>query len=286
VNPLPIVVSLLAGAAVGLAAIAAIGLLWRGQASPKAASRDRITDTLRPVLGLIALPRGIEERWASKVVEQKLRYAGMDWEGREFAAARWALLWLGIVLAMVVGVLRGWDLLGQFLALLMLGSAFVGPGIWLRWKSERRRMDIDIALPDFLDRLALGLDAGLGFEVALRRTAHDFRGLLGEDLRRLVRQLDRGHPRAGALHDLANRTPSDDLHAFVAAVQQSDRLGTSLARSLRVQTTLLRARRRRRAQEASRRLPILIVFPLVFFFLPALLIIYLAPPLLHLFLGR
>ena len=285
-NPLPIVASLLAGVAVGLGVVVGIGLLWRRQESPETLDRGGIADNLRPALGLIALPRGIEERWGSGAVEQKLRYAGLDWEGREFAAVRWALLWLGMLLAVVIGLVRGWDLLGQFLAFLVLGSAFLGPGIWLQWRSERRRMEIDIALPDFLDRLALGLDAGLGFEVALRRTAHDFRGLLGEGLRRLVRQLDRGHPRAAALRDMADKTPSDDLHAFVAAVQQSDRLGTSLARSLRVQTTLLRARRRRRAQEASRRLPILIVFPLVFFFLPALLIIYLAPPLLHLFLGR
>ena len=285
-NLLPILASLLCGAAVGLAALAGLGLVARHRDQREAPKGGGMADGLRPVLGLIAPPRGIEQRWGSEGVQQKLRYVGLGWDGRDFAAARWGLLWLGILLAVVIGLVRGWDLLGQFLALLVLISAFFGPGTWLQWRSERRRMEIDIALPDFLDRLALGLDAGLGFEVALRRTAHDFRGLLGEDLRRLVRQLDRGHPRANALRDMANRTPSDDLHAFVAAVQQSDRLGTSLARSLRVQTSLLRARRRRRAQEASRRLPILIVFPLVFFFLPALLIIYLAPPLLHLFLGR
>jgi tight adherence protein C len=102
----------------------------------------------------------------------------------------------------------------------------------------------------------------------------------------MVRQLELGHPRNAALLHLAESVPSQDLHAFSAAVNQADRLGTSLAKTLRVQTMLLRARRRRRAQEASRRLPILIIFPLVFLFLPALLIIYLAPPLLHLFLGR
>lgn len=284
-NLLPVLASLLAGAAAGVAVVAAVGLR-AGRQEPGKASARSVDQALRPVLRLIALPRGVEGRWASGSVGLRMRFAGLSWELREFAAARWALLWLGIVLAVMVGALRRWDLLGQFLAVLAAGGAYFGPGVWLQWRSERRRMEIDIALPDFLDRLALGLDAGLGFEVALRRTAHDFRGLLGENLRRLVRQLDRGHPRAEALRDMADRTPSDDLHAFVAAVQQSDRLGTSLARSLRVQTDLLRARRRRRAQEASRRLPILIIFPLVFFFLPALLIIYLAPPLLHLFLGR
>jgi tight adherence protein C len=101
-----------------------------------------------------------------------------------------------------------------------------------------------------------------------------------------VRQIDRGHASASALSELTRRNPSQDLRAFVASVNQADILGTPLAKTLRIQTSALRARRRRRAQEASRRLPILIVFPLVFCFLPALMIIYLAPPLLHLFLGR
>ena len=136
------------------------------------------------------------------------------------------------------------------------------------------------------NRLSLALEAGLGFEVALRRSAERYPGRLGEELRRMVRQLDRGHARGAALEEMAGRNPSEDLRAFAAAVRQADRLGTSLARALRVQSGLLRDRRRRRAQEAGRRLPVLIVFPLVFFFLPALLIVYLAPPLLHLFLGR
>lgn len=282
---MPVVASLLAGVAVALLVAATVesiqAVRHRGRADPSAA-----TEILRAGLGMIALPAGLERRWGGELVEQNLHHAGVRLEGHDFGAARWALLWLGLLLAVLINVGRGWDLLGQFLAVLVLATASLGPRIWLQWRIDRRRMEIDLALPDFLDRLALGLDAGLGFEVALRRTARDFRGLLGEDLCLLVRQLDRGHARGEAMQSLVHSTPSDDLHAFVAAVQQSDRLGTSLARALRVQTSLLRARRRRRAQEASRRLPILIIFPLVFFFLPALLIIYLAPPLLHLFLGR
>jgi tight adherence protein C len=176
--------------------------------------------------------------------------------------------------------------LRAFVALLVLGLGAMGPALWLAWRKDRRLREVEAALPDFLDRLALGLEAGLGFEVALRRSSAQFPGLLGEELQRVVRQLDRGHVRAETLEEMSTRHASNDLRAFVAAVRQSDRLGTSLARSLRSQTTLLRARRRRRAHEAGRRLPILIVFPLVFCFLPALMIIYLAPPLLHLFLGQ
>ena len=156
----------------------------------------------------------------------------------------------------------------------------------MTWRRQRRCETIDLSLPNFLDRLTLSMEAGLGFEIALRRTSKNFPGLLGNELRKLVRAVDRGHTRFEALDQFVERTPSNDLAAFVTAVKQSDRLGTSLARTLRIQSQILRSRRRRRAEEAGRRLPILIVFPLVFFFLPALLIIYLAPPMLHLFLGR
>ena len=280
---LPILASLLAGAAAAMATLTVVGLAAKfGPVAPRRTALDR----LRPLLQATALPPGLERSWGSETVSRDLHFAGARLQVREFAALRWLLLWLGVLLAIGLGALRAWDIFGQFVAVLVLSCMYFGPAIGLRWQCDRRRMEIDLSLPDFLDRLALGLEAGLSFEVSLRRTTSDFRGLLGDLLRRVVRQIDRGHARSEALREMADASPSADLHAFVAAVQQSDRLGTSLARALRVQTALLRARRRRRAQEASRRLPILIVFPLVFFFLPALLIIYLAPPLLHLFLGR
>ncbi len=275
----------------GLALIAAIlvgmalGLMAVGLAGQAARARAGRIDLAR-ALDLIPMPATLERRWASPSTARELRLAGSSIEPRAYAAGRWFVLVCAFVIGAAVVIGRHGELLGQFLTAVILMLATFGPGIWLRWRTDRRRMEIDLSLPDFLDRLALGLEAGLGFDVALRRTGRDFRGLLGDEIRRLVRQIDRGHPRAAALAALAADHPSEDLHSFAAAVQQSERLGTSLAETLHVQTGLLRARRRRRAQEASRRLPILIVFPLVFFFLPALLIIYLAPPLLHLFLGR
>jgi tight adherence protein C len=200
----------------------------------------------------------------------------------EFAALRWLLVMGACGLAGGVVVSRAWDLLGNFLGFAILAFAWWGPQIWLDWQVDSRQRELELALPNLLDRLTLCLEAGLSFELALERTSPRFPGLLGDDLRRLVRQLARGYRRSDALDDLTRRNASSDLRAFVAAVKQADRLGTSLARTLRLQTNLLRSRRRRRAQQASQRLPILIIFPLVFFFLPALMIIYLAPPILHL----
>lgn len=232
------------------------------------------------------VPDVLARRWCTSDTRIRLVHAGLPAIPQAYAGLRWGALWVGMALGAGLAWLRHGDILGQFLLALSVSGGALTPDVWLRSRVERRQRSIDRALADVLDRLALGLEAGLGFEIALRRTAASFPGLLGEELRHSIRRLDLGHRRRDVLADLASISPSQDLHAFVAAVTQADRLGTSMAKALRIQTGLLRSRRRRRAQEASRRLPILIVFPLVFFFLPALLIIYLAPPLLHLFLGR
>ncbi len=243
-------------------------------------------EQIQPALDRLPVPRWLGSRWGGEGAQAMLQHAGLPWQGSQFAAFRWGSLWLAAGLAGWLLLARGPDLVGVFVAALLGVAGLFLPALWVSWRVDRRRMEIDLSLPDFMDRLALGLEAGLGFEVALRRSVNRFPGLLGAELRRVLRQLDRGYGRGAALEELVERNPSNDLRAFVAAVNQAERLGTSLAKSLRIQTELLRARRRRRAREASRRLPILIVFPLVFCFLPALMIVYLAPPLLHLFLGR
>ena len=285
-----LIVSVLVGLAVaflGGSLLCMVGawLAWR------AAVRSQghpvpFVDQITPVLRAISVPAGIRRRWEIGETPERLLHARLPWSVTEYISLRWLTLWLGLLCAIGVGIWREWDLVGQFLALILIVAGVAGPEVWLSRQVERRLLEVNLALPNFLDRLALGLEAGLGFDLAVERVAAHFPGMLGEDLRLMVRQLARGHRREEALDELTARNPSIDLRAFVAAVKQADRLGTSLANTLRLQTSLLRARRRRRAEEASRRLPILIIFPLVFFFLPALMIVYLAPPILHLFLGR
>lgn len=283
-NLTPIIAILVALAAGCLGLAAADQLASARPALPA----QRPTVALRALrwLRVVWMPRTIRKRWATEKVERQLRLAGLPWHAEDFAAMRMLVAGAGISLAGGVLLGRDGDVIGWFLAGLVVVTALVAPPAWLSLRRDQRQREIDRSLPDFLDRLSLGLEAGLGFEVALRRSAERFPGRLGEEARRMVRQIDRGHSRSAALLEMGERNPSDDLRAFAAAVRQADRLGTSLAKSLRIQSGLLRDRRRRRAQEAGRRLPVLIVFPLVFFFLPALLIVYLAPPLLHLFLGR
>jgi tight adherence protein C len=282
-----LIASLVAGSAAALLAALATTLsrrIWdqAGDLSNRRTGMQTLTDALR----IVPMLATIRQRWATGEAERQVIYAGLPWRAYDYAALRWLSLWSGLMLGFVLAVLRRWDLVGLFLASMSILAGSFTPGVLLRRRVDRRRREVESSLADFLDRMSLGLESGLGFEVALRRTSVDFGGLLGDELRKLVRQLDRGHERASALDELGQRVPSNDLLAFTAAVKRADQLGTSLAKTLRVQTALLRSRRKRRAHEASLRLPVLIVFPLVFFFLPSLLIIYLAPPLLHLFLGR
>lgn len=276
--------SLLAGGSLGLLAIALRPYVLRDRKRKE--DRESASDLVRwgDFLEAVPIPAAVHRLWGGEGVRTRLIQAGVPWTPGALAAARWLALWLGLASAAVL-LIRGSGLLGWFAAAAVALLGWWAIPVWLRLRVDERRQEVDRALPNFLDRLTLGLEAGLGFEVALRRTADRFGALLGDELRRAVRFLDRGHPKEQVLDRLVERTPSRDLRAFGASVKQSERLGTSLTKTLRVQSDLLRARRRRRAEEASRRLPILIVFPLVFFFLPALLIIYLAPPLLHLFLA-
>ena len=289
VNTLLIVIPLLVAFSIGTLSYMILRSLdiQRGARAILRAGKQPIpfTEQLVPILRLIIVPARLKIRWATKEVQIRLLHAGLPWTIEDYIGLRWMVLWLAIISGMGFGFWRDWDIVGQFLVVLVVVTGWIGPDIWLTWQVERRQIDVDLALPNLLDRFALSLEAGTSFDLALKRIVVNFPGLLGADLRRMVRQLDRGYPRAEALDELAERNPSQDLRAFIAAVKQADRLGTSLVRALRVQTELHRSLRRRRAEEASRRLPILIIFPLVFFFLPALLIVYLAPPILHLFLG-
>lgn len=281
--PLLLAISTLAAVVGGLIGLAAAeGIAARGERQrPPVPLQTRALPWLRAT----PMPEGLRRRWGDAVAG-RLAQAAAGLEPAEFASLRWLSLWASAALSLALLVARNGDLVSWFMAIVIIGGGATAPNLWISLRIERRQRDVDLRLPDFLDRVALALEAGLGFEVAFRRSAERFPGRLGEELRRMVRQLDRGHSRSQALEGMAARNPSEDLIAFTAAVRQADRLGTSLARTLRVQSDLLRARRKRRAQEAGRRLPVLIVFPLVFFFLPALLIVYLAPPLLHLLLGR
>lgn len=154
---------------------------------------------------------------------------------------------------------------------------------WLGGRVARRTQNLAASLPDTLDLFVICLEAGLGLNATIARVGEEraaLRDPLGAELSQVAFELRSGRSREDALRSLADRNGVDDLKALVGLIIQSDRLGASLTKTLRVHSDLLRTRRRQRAEEAARRLPIKMLLPLALFILPALLIIAAGPALL------
>jgi tight adherence protein C len=170
------------------------------------------------------------------------------------------------------------------LAALAWASGHVLVTVWLKRRARQRVHQISQALPDALDLMVVCMEAGLGLNATIARVGEErakLRDPLGREFAQVALELRGGRSREEALRGLADRNGVDDLKALAALVIQSDRLGASMAKTLRVHADMLRTKRRQRAEEAGRKLPIKILFPLAVFVLPALLIVAAGPALLR-----
>ena len=98
----------------------------------------------------------------------------------------------------------------------------------------------------------------------------------------LSAELRLGVTRAQALRHLAQRTGVEEIRAFATLLVHTERLGTGVTDALRVHAQALRQQRERRAEEAAARLPVKLLFPLIFALFPALLVVLMGPALISL----
>ena len=157
------------------------------------------------------------------------------------------------------------------------GLGFFAPFFWLRSRVKRRQHEIARALPDALDMLTIGVEAGLAFESALLRVGEQWDNALTREFQRAVTEMRVGTPRDVALRRVVERAGVRDLSTFVAVLIQSSELGVSIAQVLHTQAAQMRIRRRQRAEELARQASVKIVFALVFLLLPALFVVILGP---------
>jgi tight adherence protein C len=156
------------------------------------------------------------------------------------------------------------------------------PAFWVRAAVAKRHRSIQRALPFVLDLLTLSVEAGLDFMTALQRNI-DRRKIdpLGEEMIRVVREIQIGKTRREALRDMARRVDLPDLRSVVSALVQADELGVSIGFILRIQADQMRQRRFERAEKLANEAPVKMLFPLMAFIFPAVFLILLGPILMR-----
>jgi tight adherence protein C len=132
-------------------------------------------------------------------------------------------------------------------------------------------------LADVMDLLTISVEAGLGFDAALAQVVKNVPGPLAEEMSRLLQEIQIGVSRADAFRHLGQRTTVQELEGFVLSMIQADLFGVSIANVLRAQSKELRLKRRQRAEELAQKIPVKLLFPMIFMVLPALFIIVLGP---------
>ncbi len=163
---------------------------------------------------------------------------------------------------------------------------FYLPTLWLWSKANERKLEVTHALPDALDLLVVCVEAGLGLNAAIVKVSQEITlasPVLSQELRQVNNEMKAGINRIDALRALADRTGVADVKSLVAVLVQTDRLGTSIAASLRAQSDSLRVKRRQRAEEAAHKVAVKLVFPLVLCIFPELLLVLLGPGFISIF---
>ena len=156
---------------------------------------------------------------------------------------------------------------------------WVGPKLIVVRRVRRRLQEIDDGLPGLIDLLVVTLEAGVAFTGALRLAAERIEGPLGEEVRLTIQEQSLGLSTLEALENWLRRCDTPAVRSFVRAMIQGDRLGVSIGTILRNQAVEMRSRRRQVYEERAQKVPIKILFPLVFLIFPAMFVIVLGPAL-------
>ena len=175
-----------------------------------------------------------------------------------------------------------------FLLLLVLLAAigYFLPNAMLSRQIAHRKREIFESFPDAIDLMTVCVEAGLGLDAAIGRVGEEIRmksPTLADELHLVNLELRAGGTRAQALRNLALRTGVEEVDNLVAMLIQADRFGTSVADSLRVHSDSLRTKRRLRAEEAAAKIPIKLLFPLIFCIFPSMLLVLLGPAFISIY---
>jgi tight adherence protein C len=245
-------------------------------------ARDRL---LKPFYdAALTVARRFTPAGAMDAIRRKLIMAGSPygWDPERVLVAKVACLVGGIVLGLLfVAVFDfAWPIrvLG-LVAISLLGYSL--PNLALTNAVQRRQNEIRSALADSIDLLTICVEAGLGFDAALAHVSRNTSGPLADEFYRTLQEVQLGRSRNEAMRNLADRSNVPELRAFVLAMVQADIFGVSVANVLRVQAKDMRIKRRQLAEERAMKVPIKVLFPVLFCIFPALFVVILGPAIMR-----
>jgi tight adherence protein C len=225
-------------------------------------------------------------------IRHRLELAGNppQWDVDRVIAYKMLGLLAGLALGIALPLLLGAGFLTVLgLAIVLALAGFFAPNLTIYQLGYNRREQLRRELPDAMDLLTISVEAGLAFDAALSQVARNTTGPLADEFFRVLQEMQIGLGRVDALRALGERSDLPELRGFVTAMVQADAFGIPIAQVLRVQAKDMRTKRRQRAEEMAQKVPVKILFPLIFCILPSLFVVILGPAaitIFHSFSGR
>ncbi|HXG75286.1 MAG TPA: type II secretion system F family protein [Gaiellaceae bacterium] len=270
------------GSAITLDQIQTYGYVAEATGGAEAeSSARRPLDTLAGRLGNVAARR--LGRFGEAELRQKLVSAGMyDTTPRK-------VLGYQVLLAIAFAVLAFWGLptFGASLPLTIVATAGLGALGWFvpTYYIERRRRlrfyRIDRQMPEMIDLLVVTIEAGLGILASMRVAGESMSDPLGQELRLTLQEQRMGLSVHQAIESLGRRADTPNMRLFVRSLTQGERLGVSIGMTMRNLALEMRKRRRAAAEERAQKMPVKMLFPLIFFIFPAMFIVLLVPMVIN-----
>ncbi len=249
--------------------------------------QQKVVDILGPA-GRLSLP---SEGWETSPQRQRFIHAGFrgDNAPQVFYGVKTLLTFLLPVLFMLYSGVRSVPLENQTMMLwifALAGAGYYLPNAYLARRIFVRKREVFENLPDAIDLMMICVEAGLGMDAAIARVAQEIRlksEILADEMHLVGLELRAGATRERALRNLALRTGVEEVDLLVTMLVQADRFGTSIADSLRVHADSLRTKRRQRAEEAAAKIPVKLLFPLIFCIFPSMLLVLLGPAFISIY---
>jgi tight adherence protein C len=255
-----------------------------GSAELTTATISKLASTALPKMGTPFIPSDEEERTK---LQTRLIHAGLY--RREAMVVFLGVKTLLMIAPAIIGIAASAVGLVTAREGLIVGGCLgigglIGPSFWLDRMKRKRQSNFRRALPDALDVMVICLEGGLSLQSALKRVSTELRTahpMLAAELAIVQREIQLGRTAGEALRKMGERSDLEELRTLASVILQSERLGASLIKSLRVHSESLRVKRQQRAEELAQTAGTKILFPTVLFILPAMFAVILGPAIIH-----